>query len=163
LAVVALGYRQADVPGPLDGFGYIAPQRTKRDVLGVQWCSSIFPKRAPAGMVLLRAMSGGWNRPDIVDWDEARLIQAVRAELQVSMGIVGEPVFHFIARWDRAIPQYRVGHLDLVDWIEKQADRYPGLFLAGNAYRGVALNDCVEQASKLAARLASFLASPKMA
>src|SRR5262249_12675923 len=63
VAVVGLGYRRADVPGDLDGFGYIAPQRTRRDVLGVQWCSSIFPQRAPDGAVLLRAMCGGWHRP----------------------------------------------------------------------------------------------------
>src|SRR5262249_13862326 len=62
VAVIALGYRRNDVPRALDGFGYIAPQRTRRDVLGVQWCSSIFPERAPPGLVLLRAMSGGWHR-----------------------------------------------------------------------------------------------------
>src|SRR5262249_32092071 len=81
VAVVALGYRSVDVPIPLNGFGYIAPQRTRRDLLGVQWCSSIFPERAPDGSVLMRALCGGWHRADVVDWDESRLINAVRAEL----------------------------------------------------------------------------------
>jgi oxygen-dependent protoporphyrinogen oxidase len=157
LAVVALGYRQSDVPFSLDGFGFIAPERTRRDILGVQWCSSIFPQRAPAGMVLLRAMCGGWNRPDVVSWDDNRLIQAVRAELRLSMSITAEPAFHSIIRWDKAIPQYRLGHLDQVTWIENRASQYPGLFLAGNAYHGVALNDCVEQADILAERVRSFL------
>ena len=62
IAVVALGYHRSEVPGGLDGFGYIAPQRERRDILGVQWCSSIFPERAPAGMVLLRVLAGGWHR-----------------------------------------------------------------------------------------------------
>src|SRR5439155_364731 len=62
VAVVAMGFRREDVPHPLDGFGYIAPQRTRGDVLGVQWCSSIFPGRAPDGTVLLRAICGGWPR-----------------------------------------------------------------------------------------------------
>ena len=62
VAVVALGYRKQDVPVSLDGFGFIAPQRTRRDVLGVQWSSSIFPGRAPEGAVLLQAICGGWNR-----------------------------------------------------------------------------------------------------
>jgi oxygen-dependent protoporphyrinogen oxidase len=159
LAVVALGYRRADVPGDLDGFGFIASQRLKRDILGVQWCSSIFPQRAPAGMVLLRAMCGGWNRPDMVGWDDDRLIQAVRAELQRTMRIAAEPVFHSIVRWDQAIPQYHVGHLDLVAGIEEKVSRHPGLFLTGNAYHGVSLNDCTEQAEKVAGRVASFLNS----
>src|SRR3712207_7659290 len=84
VAVVALGYRRADVPAPLDGFGYIAPQRTRRDLLGVQWYSSIFPDRAPPGAVLLRALCGGWHRPEVVGWDDARLLAAVRAELRLA-------------------------------------------------------------------------------
>jgi oxygen-dependent protoporphyrinogen oxidase len=161
LAVVALGYCRVDVPGNLDGFGFIAPQRMKRDILGVQWCSSIYPQRAPDDMVLLRAMCGGWNRPDIVSWDDDRLLQAARAELQLSMRITAEPVFHSIVRWDRAIPQYRLGHLELVARIEDRAERYPGLFLTGNAYHGVSLNECTEQAEKVAGRVASFLGADK--
>src|SRR5258708_25605522 len=80
VAVIALGYRQADVPGTMDGFGYLVPQAERRDLLGVQWCSSIFPDRAPPGMVLLRAMCGGWHRGDKVDWDDARLLQAAAKE-----------------------------------------------------------------------------------
>src|SRR5207253_6022899 len=106
VAVVGLGYREADVPTSVNGFGYIAPQRTRRDVLGVQWCSSIYPDRAPASMVLLRAMCGGWHRPEVVDWDDARLLAAVRADLRAALGIAAEPTFHQVIRWDRAIPQY---------------------------------------------------------
>lgn len=157
VAVVALGYRAADVPGSMDGFGYLSPQRQRRDVLGVQWCSSIFPERAPAGMVLLRAMCGGWNRPEMLDWDENRLLGAVRGELRQTMRIQATPIFHHIIRWQRAIPQYHLGHLERVARIEGRLSRHPGLFLGGNAYRGVALNDCVEQAGLLADRVARHL------
>ncbi len=157
IAVVALGYRAADVPQRLDGFGYLSPQRQRRDVLGVQWCSSIFPQRAPAGLVLLRAMCGGWNRPEMIDWDDERLLYAVRGELRCAMGIQAAPVFHHIVRWSRAIPQYHLGHLERIAWIENRLSRHPGLFLTGNAYRGVALNDCVEQAGLLAERIARQL------
>jgi oxygen-dependent protoporphyrinogen oxidase len=159
VAVVALGYRRADVPRPLDGFGFLVPQHTRRDLLGVQWCSSLFPDRAPADAVLLRAMSGGWHRPDIVGWDDARLLAAVRAELRGAMDITAEPVFHHIVRWDRAIPQYVLGHPETVAWIEERAARHPGLFLGGNCYRGVALNDCTEQAQVLAGRVSAYLAA----
>jgi oxygen-dependent protoporphyrinogen oxidase len=159
IAVVALGYRRADIPISLDGFGFIAPQRLKRDLLGVQWCSSIYPGRAPDGDVLLRAMCGGWNRADLVSWDDDRLVQSLRAELELAMGIRTLPRFVKIIRWDRAIPQYHVGHLDRLAWIDQRLPRHPGLFLGGNAYRGVALNDCTEQGSVLAERIKNFFES----
>jgi oxygen-dependent protoporphyrinogen oxidase len=156
VAVVAMGYRQADVAHSLDGFGYLSPQRERRDVLGVQWCSSIYPgRRAPAGLVLLRALCGGWHRGDLVDWPDDRLLEAVRGELARALGVQGQPVFHHVVRWDRAIPQYLVGHLDRVAWIEERLRGHPGLFLGGSAYRGVAVNDCVEQAGLLAGQVAA--------
>lgn len=159
IAVVALGYHSADIKTPLDGFGYLSPRRQRRDVLGVQWCSSIFPNRAPPGMALLRALCGGWNRPDLVDWDDDRLVAAVHRELSTLLGVRAAPVFRKVIRWDRAIPQYLVGHLQRVARIEALAAARPGLFLGGSAYRGVALNDCVEQASALAQQVAQFLFS----
>jgi oxygen-dependent protoporphyrinogen oxidase len=158
VAVVALGYRREEVPQSLDGFGFLAPQRRRGDLLGMQWCSSIFPERAPHGTVLFRAMCGGWNRPEMVGWDDERLLEAVRAELKTAMSVTALPVFHQTVRWDRAIPQYHVGHLERVAWLEARAAGYPGLFLGGNAYRGVSLNDCTEQAGLLARRVADYLA-----
>src|SRR5262249_28531966 len=152
-----LGYRRADVPMNLVGFGFITPERTKRDILGVQWCSSIYPDRAPAGLVLLRAIAGGWHRRDIRAWDDQRVLEAVRRELQLAMHIRAAPVFHEIVRWDKAIPQYHLGHLTRVAKIENLAGAHPGLFLTGNAYHGVAINDCTEQAARVAARVAAFL------
>ena len=156
IAVVALGYRAADVPH-CDGFGFIAPQSQRRDILGVQWCSAIFPSRAPDGMVLWRALCGGWHRADVVDWDDGRLVAAVRAELRLAQGVTAEPAFVHVVRWHRAIPQYLVGHPDRVAAIEARAAHYPGLYLAGNAYHGVSLNDCTEQAAVVAGRVASYL------
>lgn len=157
IAVVALGFRKADVPRPLDGFGYIAPQSTRRDVLGVQWCSSIYPGRAPEGMVLLRAMCGGWHRAEVAGWDDARLVVAVRADLQQALGIHAPPTFQQIIRWERAIPQYHLRHLERVAWIEARLARYAGLFVGGNAYYGVSLNDCTEQGELLAERVDRYL------
>jgi oxygen-dependent protoporphyrinogen oxidase len=152
IAVVALGYRAAEVP-PADGFGFIAPQRLRRDLLGVQWCSATYPDRAPPDMVLWRALCGGWNRPDVVGWSDEKLVTAVRAELRLAQKVRAEPVFVRIVRWQYAIPQYRLGHPERVEAIERRAGRHPGLILGGNAYRGVALNDCTEQAEVLAQRL----------
>jgi len=157
IAVVALGYRREHCPRASDGFGYIAPQNTRRDVLGVQWCSSIFPDRAPQGFVLWRALCGGVHRAEQVDWDDDRLAKAVHEEIKLAMGVTGEPVFRRIVRWPNAIPQYVIGHLDRVARIDSLVAQHPGLFLTGNAYRGVAMADCVEQAGATAARVASFV------
>jgi oxygen-dependent protoporphyrinogen oxidase len=155
--VVALGYRKEDVPHNLDGFGFITPQRTRRDILGVQWCSSIYPDRAPPGHVLMRAIVGGWHRRDIAGWSDERLIEAVRSEFRLTMGITKAPVFQHITRWENAIPQYHLGHLEKVAKIEALAAAHQGLFLSGNAYHGVAMNDCTEQAARSAERVAAFL------
>lgn len=157
IAVVALGYRREDVPHRLDGFGYLSPQRERHDVLGAQWCSSIFADRAPGGHVLIRALCGGWNRADVVGWDDERLTAAVQAEMARSVGVRAGPAFCRIVRWERAIPQYLVGHLDRVARIDARRQAHPGLFLAGNAYRGVAINDCVERGAELAEAVSSYL------
>jgi oxygen-dependent protoporphyrinogen oxidase len=159
IAVIAVAFRAVDVRTSVDGFGFITPQRLGRDLLGVQWCSSIYPGRAPEGTVLMRAMCGGWKRGDMVGWDDERLLSAVRAELRLAMGIEAAPVFHYIVRWERGIPQYHLGHLERLDWINERLARHPRLYLAGNSYRGVAMNECTEQASLLAERLARECAS----
>jgi len=156
IAVVAVGFRAEDVPGgPMDGFGYIAPQRTRRDVLGVQWCSSIFPGRAPDGHLLWRALCGGWHRREMLDWTDAEIVRAVVAELRLVHQLRGEPVMTKVIRWPRAIPQYFLGHLARIAAIEARVEsEHPGLILSGNAFHGVAMNDCVEQGSVLAERAA---------
>ncbi|HEV3437534.1 MAG TPA: protoporphyrinogen oxidase [Gemmata sp.] len=159
IAVVALGYRQSDCPGTQDGFGFIAPQNTRRDVLGVQWCSSIFPARAPDGCVLWRALCGGVHRGDMLDWDDNKLTKAVHTEIKLAMGVRGEPIFRRVIRWQRAIPQYVIGHLDRLARIDAILEKHPGLFLGGNAYRGVAMGDCAEQGELIAAKVVAFLAS----
>lgn len=157
IAVVALGYRRSQVPEVPAGFGYIAPQRTRRDVLGVQWCSSIYPDRAPEGFVLWRALCGGWNRGDVLDWDDDRLLRAVHDEIRLAMRVNADPVFHRIVRWPRAIPQYHLGHGERLNRIASRLRQHRGLYLTGNAYRGVALNDCTEQAILLAEQIARDL------
>jgi oxygen-dependent protoporphyrinogen oxidase len=93
----------------------------------------------------------------VAAYADGALLHAVRAELRLVMGIEAPPVFRHIARWERAIPQYHIGHLERVAWIEERANRHPGLFLAGNSYHGVALNDCTEQALLIADCVRKFL------
>lgn len=158
IAVVALGYRASDLTAPWPGFGFIVPQRTRRDLLGVQWCSETYLGRAPNGMVLWRALCGGWHRADVVSWPDELLVSAVRAELARLQGVTAMPAFVRVIRWPQAIPQYSVGHPERVSQIMVRAATHPGLFLAGNAYAGVAVNDCTSHSRPLARRVAAYLA-----
>ena len=159
VAVVLLGYRVADAPLNPDGFGYIAPQNTRRDVLGVQWCSSIFPGRAPPGFVLWRALCGGANRADVAELPDDELLRTVHREMEVVMTVTAPPVFAHVVRWPKAIPRYEVGHPARVGRIEARVSAHSGLILGGNHLHGVALNDCTEQAERIAARVAGMVNS----
>lgn len=155
--VAVLGFRVSELTKVPQGFGYLAPARLGRPVLGVIFSSSIFPGQSPEGHVQFRAILGGSKRPDVVDWSDAQIISAVRNDLKTTLHIDAEPSFHWIHRWPRAIPQYQVGHLDRLQRIEEKRLRHPGLFLGGNLYRGVALNDCIVDAEKIALSVCDFV------
>jgi oxygen-dependent protoporphyrinogen oxidase len=105
---------------------------------------------------LLRAFVGGPHRQQLLEQDDTALIDTVRAELRRIMGIKAAPTVARVFRWQRANPQYDVGHLDRVSALEELCP--PGLFLTGSAYRGVGIPDCVRQGTETAAQVRSFLA-----
>jgi protoporphyrinogen/coproporphyrinogen III oxidase len=158
MAVVHLGYAESDMPAPLDGFGFLIPGSEKRAILGGLWASSIFAGRAPGGKVLITTMMGGARDPGIRKRSEAELTATARAELRHTMGITAEPAYVKVLRWENAIPQYLPGHLDVVDGIDRRfAADHPGLFLTGNAYRGIGVNDCVGSGQRVAAAGVEYL------
>ncbi|NDY42801.1 protoporphyrinogen oxidase, partial [Dissulfurirhabdus thermomarina] len=154
VSVVCLGYRAAELPRPLDGFGFLAPGPEGRRILGSLWDSAIFPGRAPEGHALLRVLVGGARDPERALLPDGPLVDVVRAELRELMGITALPVFEKVIRWRRAIPQYEVGHLALVRRLEEILARHPGLYVRCNWVGGVSLNDCVANAEVLADRIA---------
>lgn len=150
LTVVCLGYRAASLETRPDGFGFLVPSGERRRLLGTIVDSNVFPGRAPDGSVLLRTMVGGSRAPGLAGLPDAQLLDLVRAELKDILGINAEPELTRIYRHHRAIPQYHVGHADRLAAVEYALGKLPGLMLTGNAYRGVSLNDCVENAWALA-------------
>jgi oxygen-dependent protoporphyrinogen oxidase len=142
-ATVSLGYRRADVPHPLDGFGFVVPRSEGKALLAGTFSSVKYPGRAPAGHVLIRCFMGGALAPALLAEDEASLVARARVELGQALGVTAEPVLVRSSRWPASMPQYRVGHLARVETIERAAAAIPGLHLAGAAYRGVGIADCV--------------------
>jgi oxygen-dependent protoporphyrinogen oxidase len=152
-ATVSLGYRRADVPHPLDGFGMVVPQTERRSVFACTFSSVKYPGRAPEGHVLLRCFVGGALNEGILEREDSALLGAARAELREALGITAAPVLARVARWTKAMPQYHVGHAGRVETIERCAAALPGLQLAGGAYRGVGIADCVRSGEAAAERV----------
>jgi len=157
ITVAALGYRKATMGNPLDGFGFLIPRGEKRKILGALWDSSVFPNRAPEGKALLRVMVGGVRAPALAALPEAELLAIARKELQEILGISAEPVLAKTFFHDRGIPQYLVGHGKRLELLFGRLAGLPGLHLNSNAYRGIALNDCVRESRATAERIAKAL------
>jgi protoporphyrinogen/coproporphyrinogen III oxidase len=160
LAVLCLGYDAAALTaerGALDGFGFLAPRGENVRILGALWESSIYPQRAPLGKALLRVMIGGATDHAAVDLDDASLLATVHRDLERTMGLRLAPEFVRIVRHAGGIPQYSTGHTMRLERIDAALAKHPGLFLTGNAYRGVSVNACIEDAPKIATAVAQHL------
>ncbi len=155
VSVVCFGYKREKVLHSLKGFGFLIPHREGRKILGTLWDSSIFPNRAPEGHVLLRSMVGGAVSPELAMLEDDKLINMVFDELSPLVSLRAEPDMVRVYRWDRAIPQYVMGHGEKLEYIGERLKSYPGLYLTGNAYRGVGMNDCIENGYKVADEILS--------
>jgi oxygen-dependent protoporphyrinogen oxidase len=160
LAVVCLGYDEQQVArtrGALNGFGFLVPRSEGIRMLGALWETSIYPRRAPEGKVLIRVMIGGALDPVVPSLEDRDLLRIVKAELATTMGLGIDPEFVRIIRHGRGIPQYTVGHLARLQRIERLLQSHPGIFLAGNSYRGVSINSCIAEARPTADAVLEYL------
>ncbi len=154
-AVVTLGYRRDDVAHPLDGYGYVVPRAEGSHVLACTWSSSKWDGRAPDGHVLLRVFLGRFG--ELTD-DE--LVARAREEVGL-LGIRGESVLTRVDVPTFGMPQYTLGHPERLERIDAALERHPGLALAGAAYRGVGIPDCIHSGEEAARSLAGSLAAAR--
>lgn len=142
-ATLSLGYRRADVRHALNGYGYIVPRAEGRSILACTWTSSKFMHRAAEDHVLIRVFIGRSGQEHVLERSDQDLLRLARDELRTTLSIDAEPVLSRIFRWPKAMPQYTLGHLDRLALIEQRLAEYPGIYLAGNAYRGIGIPDCI--------------------
>ena len=152
-ATVNLAYNRPDIPHPLDGFGFVVPFIEKRTVMACTFSSVKFSGRTPEGCALLRVFVGGALQPELVHLSEAELISLIRNDLRDLLGVQQPPLFTLVSRWERSMPQFCVGHVNRIRWIEERAASLPGLALAGNAYSGPGIPDCIRSGESAADRL----------
>ena len=158
-ATVSFGYRRADVPHALDGFGFVVPRAEGRAILACTFSSVKYPGRAPEGNVLLRCFLGGALDRAALEGHDAALVERARADLRAALGVTAEPLLTRLARHPASMPQYHVGQPARVEAIERRLDVLPGLALAGGAYRGVGIADCVRSGEAAAGRALGLNAS----
>lgn len=148
---LSLGYRKDTFDHPLNGFGFLVPKRERKLMAACTWVGNKFSYRVPEDLVLLRCFMGG----DALKESDETLVEEACAELLRIMGLKAKPVFHSIARWPNAMAQYTVGHEKRVQELEAILQKVPGLYLAGNAYRGIGIPDCVKTGKEAATRILS--------
>lgn len=144
---VALGYDQADVEGRIQGFGFLVPKVERKRMAACTFVKTKFDYRVPPAKALLRCFCGH----AAIDVPDAELLTEVREEVRALTGIEAMPIFTRINRSRAAMAQYEVGHRERVAKIRALAANHAGLHLAGNAYDGIGLPDCIRNAKAAAA------------
>ncbi len=163
VAEVFLGFRADQVRRPLDGFGFLVPEKEGRQILGTLWSSTLFEGRAPKGHVALTTFIGGSRQSDLALKPDGILLDSALSELRPLLGIDGKPGFARIIRWQRAIPQYEIGHLEKMRSLQEFEQRIPGLFVTGNFRGGISVGDCMVSADQTALHVRKHLqGSPAM-
>lgn len=152
---ISLAYRCADFGERLPGFGLLIPHSEGRRINACTMTSIKFAQRAPDGCVLVRVFVGGSRHPGVMALSDDALLAMVRSELRDILGLTAMPLFSRVYRWSCANPQYDVGHVAHVDALERWCPE--GLLLAGSAYRGVGIPDCVHQGQEAAARAVALV------
>jgi protoporphyrinogen/coproporphyrinogen III oxidase len=152
-ATVSLAYRRAEVGHPLDGFGFVVPHVARRPIIACTFSSVKYAGRAPADHVLLRVFLGGALNEAVLEGDDAALVATARDQIGPLLGITAAPALARVTRHLHAMPQYHVGHEARATAIEQAVARHPGLELAGGAYRGVGIADCVRSGEGAAERV----------
>jgi len=155
--VLYLGYNKKAIGQPLDGFGFLIPQKEKRSFLGAIWSSVIFKERAPENSAAFTLFIGGARSPELFQLPKDELIKKVLTEFHEIMKIKEDPVFLENMLWEKAIPQYNIGYIEHERYFEKFEEQNPGIFLSGNYRGGISVGDCIKNSELVSNKVIQFL------
>lgn len=156
-ATINLAYRREAISHLLDGFGFVVPMVEARSVLACTFANVKFARRAPEGNVLLRAFAGGALQPEVFGLDDEEMLRRVTADVNELLGISTPPLFTRITRWPNSMPQYHLGHQARIARIETRLGAQPTLRIAGNAFGGAGIPDCIRSGEAAAVAMAKAL------
>jgi oxygen-dependent protoporphyrinogen oxidase len=157
-ATVNMTFRESDFPSPPRTFGFVVPIVEHRKIIAGSFSSLKFEDRAPSGAILVRAFLGGVLQNEMMRLPDEEMVMAVRDEFRALLGVTAVPGIVAVQRWPDSMPQYEVGHLDRVGEIEREVARLPRCVLAGAAYRGVGIADCIRSGEEAAQTILAQLA-----
>jgi oxygen-dependent protoporphyrinogen oxidase len=152
-ALVSLVFEEAKFDGQRAGFGFLVPKRERDRLAACTFVGTKFPHRAPDDRILLRCFFGGTGDEAILGESDESLLTIVREELRRLLGLTAAPLFSTVSRWPKSMAQYTVGHSVRMADIKGRVAAIPGLHLAGNAYDGIGLPDCVRSGRTAAAAI----------
>ncbi len=155
--VSGLGYNNSDMDDSLNGFGYLIPTKEGRDILGALFTSSMFPAQAPKGKKFLRVLTGGDTKKELMNKTDDELLAISIKSIKDILGVHTDPYFTYTFRYDKAIPQYYVGHGEKVAKIESACSEIGGIYIGGNVLYGIGLNDCTKQSTLIAEKIEAEL------
>jgi oxygen-dependent protoporphyrinogen oxidase len=150
---VALGFDAADFSPPPVGFGFLIPKKERRRLVACTWVGTKFSYRVPEGKIVARCFLGGMGDAGVLAESDETIVAAVTAELREIAGVTAQPRFSRVYRWPRSMAQYTVGHSQRVAELEGRVAAIPGLHLAGNAYSGIGIPDCIRLGRQAAERI----------
>jgi len=147
---LSLIYRASEFDGMRAGFGFLVPQKERQRLAACTFVGSKFSHRVPEDRIALRCFFGGTGDEAVLGESDEALITIARQELRRILGLNAAPIEHVIARWPRSMAQYTVGHAQRIADIRAHAAEIPGLHLAGNAYEGIGIPDCIRTGRRAA-------------
>jgi len=147
---VALGFDAKDFAQPPEGHGFLVPKKERRRLMACTWVGAKFPYRVPDGKIVARCFLGGMDDAGVLSESDDTVTAVVREELRAIAGVEAQPRFTRVSRWPQSMAQYTVGHPTRLKEIEARAAALPGLHLAGNAYEGIGIPDCIRLGKRAA-------------
>ncbi|OGW00998.1 MAG: protoporphyrinogen oxidase [Nitrospinae bacterium RIFCSPLOWO2_01_FULL_39_10] len=156
-ATVSLAFKKESISNPMNGFGFLVPRQEKRRITGATWVSRKFSDRSPDDSVLIRCFIGGSHNEKLGFLNDKDMIEMVKGELRDIMGITSEPLLTRIYRWEKAMPQYTIGHEERLSALNQKLSEYPGMFLTGSSYRGSGISECIKDGQLTAESVLKYL------
>jgi protoporphyrinogen/coproporphyrinogen III oxidase len=150
---VAVGFDAKDFDKLPEGFGFLVPKKERKRLVACTWVGTKFSHRVPEGKVVARCFLGGMEDAGILNESDAAIEAAVVAELREIAGVTAPARFTRISRWPRSMAQYTVGHPAREAELEARVAQIPGLHVAGNAYQGIGIPDCIRMGKAAAAKI----------
>jgi protoporphyrinogen/coproporphyrinogen III oxidase len=151
-AAVALAYDRVNLP---PGHGFLVPRSERRKIMACTFVHKKFSHRAPEGKIMLRCFFSSSRLPDLLTHSDEALQQMARQDIKDVLGLTAEPIFARTFRWDRAMAQYEIGHLERVAEMEKIIATMPGFHIIGNSFHGIGVPDCIKSARQAVEQITS--------